>query len=317
MSQKLVMTSSIRLSVQKDQDRFQGFVEVLGHKLYVDYEKPKPGRPVVVLLNGLTYRTALWDTFVDTLRGDGLGILRYDPIGMGQTLFEYGPITSKIELMDQVEDLRSLLYKLGIEKPHLVGLSYGGGVAFAFAGEYPEKVGSIITMAQLVAPVESHEAFIRTQVSWTRIMFPFNPSTDEQLYNHFLKQLAYAVYPHTDPIVLEHPYKLEATYRLAEGVKDFYAVSVVNKLPICSVHMMIARKDKYLPNSVHDNLWSALPANVRASRLYIRDSEHKIPESAPILSASWVKAIVNKVDGLFDGKSYEATPATGQIIALD
>ncbi len=40
--------------------------------------------------------------------------------------------------------------------------------------------------------------------------------SDDDLYDLFLHQIVYATYPQAEPIVLENPFKLEATYRLVQ-----------------------------------------------------------------------------------------------------
>lgn len=114
----------------KTQERVEKFVKIReGRELWVDFLKPEAGQPVVVLVNGLTYRTGIWDAFVEKLKGDGLGILRYDPRGMGETMIKEGFPKAEIPIAEQARDLNSLLSKLGLRSPvHIVTLSYGGAL---------------------------------------------------------------------------------------------------------------------------------------------------------------------------------------------
>lgn len=278
-----------------DTGHLKGFVKIReGRELYVDYIRPAAGRPTIVIINGLTYSTSSWDSFTYALYGDGLGILRYDPMGQGRTLLKYAPATAAFDYKEQVDDLRLLLDKLKITAPaHFVGLSYGGALGMYFSTLYPERVASLILMAPFVAPIEGQDQWIKMQVSQTRVMNPLNPATDDELYDYFLKLIVYSTYPYAEPIVLENPYKLEATFRLVQGVRKFLAKDVVAKLPNDKVHLMIARKDQYLENSVHDAFWASLKPRTKGSRIYIEGSEHKIPEAVPRFAAAWVKLIAN------------------------
>ncbi|MBN8539018.1 MAG: alpha/beta hydrolase [Deltaproteobacteria bacterium] len=289
------------------QDRLQAFVKIHDNReLFVDFIKPAAGKPIVVLLNGLTYRTGVWDAFVKELKGDGLGILRYDPMGHGKTMVKYGYPAEAFEADDQVKDLNSLLSALSIKKPvHLLGLSYGGAIGTMFTVKYPKKVASLILMAPFTKPLESQDQQIRLQIAQTRFMFPFNRSSDDELYDFFLKQIVYATYPLAEPIVLEHPYKLESTFRLVQGVRKFKAADVADQLPDASVHLIVADKDQYIEPKILEELWKQIPKRARLSRLFINHSEHKIPEAMPNFSAEWIKLIVNGDQRIQDGRTWK------------
>lgn len=222
-----------RLSVDSAtrQERQEGFVKVRGGRdLYVDFLKPAPGKPIIVLSNGLTYRTAIWDSFVKQLKGHGIGILRYDPVGMGETMKRYGPPQEGVQLSEQARDLNSLLISLDIKNPiHLVGLSYGGAVSTVFAAMYPNRIASLILMAPFTAALESQDKQIRTQIALNRAMFPFNPATNDELYDYFLRQIVFTTYGLSEPIVYEHPYKLESVFRMVQGGRKFVAEDYVDQ----------------------------------------------------------------------------------------
>lgn len=289
------------------QERLQAFVKIRGQReLFVDYLKPSAGKPVVVLLNGLTYRTGVWDSFVKELKGEGLGILRYDPMGHGKTMAKAGLPSESIEADEQVKDLNSLLSTLGIRKPvHLVGLSYGGAIGTMFTLAHPAKVASLILMAPFTKPLDSQDQQIRLHIAQTRAMYPLNPASDDELYDFFLKQIVYATYPMVEPIVLEHPWKLESTFRLVQGVRKFKAEDVVDQLPEASVHLMVAEWDQYIAPKILEDLWKQIPKRARQSRLIINHSEHKIPEAMPSFSAKWVRLIVEGDERLKDGRTWE------------
>jgi pimeloyl-ACP methyl ester carboxylesterase len=297
----------ISFDAETKQERLQAFVKIRGQReLFVDYLKPAAGKPVVVLLNGLTYRTGIWDSFVKELKGDGIGILRYDPMGHGKTMAKSGLPTDAIDADAQVKDLSSLLSTLGIRKAvHLVGLSYGGAIGTKFTLAYPNKVANLILMAPFTKPLDSQDQQIRLHIAQTRAMFPLNPATNDQLYDYFLKQIVYATYPMVEPIVLEHPWKLESTFRLVQGVRKFKAEDVVDQLPAGSVHLMVAEWDQYIAPKILEDLWKQIPKRARQSRLILNHSEHKIPEAMPSFSAKWVRLIVEGDSRLTDGRTWE------------
>jgi pimeloyl-ACP methyl ester carboxylesterase len=295
------------------------FVNVApGRDLYVDYLMPEAGKPTVVLLNGLTYTTKSWDVFVKKLQGDGLGILRIDLFGMGQTLLRYAPIQNVISYRDQVRDVQAVLVNLKIKEPvTLVGLSYGGGIAMIFAAQYPDMVQNCILMSPYTEPLESQDQLLRLQVNQTRLLNPFNPMSDEEVYDYYLHNLVYATYPSAEPGVLQNPYILESLYRMTQSIRHFKADDVSPLFPKGKMHLMVAKEDQYIPAPVLERFWNLVPVSARGSRVFVEHSEHKIPEAVPSFAASWVRLILQKDARLSGGSTFEAKTYEGEAVNLD
>jgi pimeloyl-ACP methyl ester carboxylesterase len=294
------------------QSRFEGWVELRPqHSVFVDYLRPARGQQVAILLNGLTYRTGVWQSYVDELKGQGLGILRYDPKGHGKTMVRDGYPTAAIDYVEQVRDLKLLMDHLGIRSAHLVTLSYGSAFGAAFATQYPRRVSSLILMAPYIAPLEDQDMMIKAQIAQTRLAFPLNPASDDELYDFFLRQTVYSTYPMAEPIVLEHPFKLESTFRLVQGVRRLKVLDIASRLPDGKAHLVLARQDQYVQNHVHDNFWAKVPKSKRASRLYIQGSEHKVPEAVPRFAAWWTRLIIEGDARLSGDRTFEGGPWMG------
>ena len=275
--------------------RFAGFVKVDGSRaVYVDYLKPQAGEPTLVLLNGLTYNLGCFDAFVNQLKGHGFGILRYDPNGMGETLLRYAPSLAVVDYHSQVNDLAALLDVLGLKDPvHVVGLSYGGGIAIEFAAAYPERIATITSIAPYTEPLPGTDNVIKMDIQQTRIMSPFNPATDDQLYAFFFHQIVYATYPSAEPIVLSNPFILESVYNLGLGIRGMLIKDVVDNLPDGKFNLMVANQDEYVPADTLSTLWNETPVAKRGSRIFIEGTKHKMPETIPAFAAEWVLRIVN------------------------
>ena len=273
-----------------DANSFEGYLKAGEIELYAKYEKAAdPKAPTVMLLNGLTYSTRQWESFAQVLRSRGISVLRYDMFGMGNTLLRYGPVLSVIPYQFQVETLKALLEKLKIASPYnLVGLSYGGAIATAFGAEFPELTGRLFLMAPYTRPLEEQDKWIKSQIWQNRQMFPFNPASDDELYDYFLRQIIYTTYPAAEPISVENPLKLEGIFRLVQGVRKWDSKKAVKRLPEGSVYLMIAEKDQYIKRSVMDEFWTWVPDLAKAEIGLVPNSEHKIPEAAPKFSANWV-----------------------------
>lgn len=261
-------------------------------ELYVEYYAPAEGQPTVVLLHGLTYTTHQWKAFIKELTKRGLGVVCYDMEGMGQTLLKYAPIKATIPLTSQIDDLHILLKKMKIQKPYnLLGLSYGGGVGFGYAVKHPKNVGHLILMAPYMKPLEKVDTYIKSQVAATRLLNPFNPYTDDQVYEFYFRQFVYQTYPLQEPIVLENRYKLEAVFRMSYGVDAFIPENNTHKLKV-TTHLIVADKDQYFPITEYQQFWNLFPEETKANFIIIKNSEHKIPEAQPAQAAQVVQQIL-------------------------
>lgn len=117
-----------------------GRVAVEGGTLY--YESRGSG-PVVILLHGGRLDLTMWNPQVRPL-AQHFRVIRYDARGHGRS-------TATVPA-SPVEDLRRVLDHLGVKEASLVGLSMGGGVAFGFALQHPERVDKLVLASTSVHP---------------------------------------------------------------------------------------------------------------------------------------------------------------------
>lgn len=95
--------------------------------------------PWVTFVTGIANDLTMWDGQVPVLKRD-FRVLRYDLRGHGGTPAIEGDYS--IALL--VEDLKTLLDSLSIQRAHLVGLGLGGAIAQAFAIEHPDRLMSLM-----------------------------------------------------------------------------------------------------------------------------------------------------------------------------
>jgi pimeloyl-ACP methyl ester carboxylesterase len=276
-----------------------------GHTLFVDFAPAQAGSPTVVLFNGLTNQVSDFDQFASQLQSQGLGAVRFDFMGQGETLIAAGGSTGIFTVESQVADAHALLEKLGVSSPvHLIGFSYGGGIAQAYSAKFPEQISSLILMSPFTASIESQDSYIRWQVSAHRLMFPFDARSYDEIYDSYLRSFIFLTYPAADPRLLENPYRLEAVFHLVQGIRHFRSTDVMSSLPKGKLHLMIGAIDELIPAGMSRDFWSALPDDVKASRLTITGCGHRIPELVPTLAANWVKRIIARDPKLSGGHSY-------------
>lgn len=294
---------------------FKGFIRVRpDRELYVETIKAQPGKETVVLLNGLTYSLRQYDSFAARLQERGLGVVRFDFDGMGQSLLRYAPSVAPYPADRQAKDLHVLLAALKIPAPYnLIGLSYGGGIEVAYALQFPREIKRLIMIAPYTQPLEGQDNWIKSQVATTRATFPLNPYSDEELYDYFLHQYVYTTYPASEPIVLENPFKLEAVYNLVRGIRKFIPLEVADKLPAGTVHMMQAVSDQYIPKEVLENFWKKVPKAAKMTRIFVYQTEHKMPEAVPDFTAAWVNFLLKGGPLTNSGREFQGFAYTKSI----
>src|SRR6185437_15130324 len=125
-----------------------------------------PAAPLVITLGGISASRHVTSTGGDTSPGwwqNSVGpgcaidtneyrVLSFDYLDGGST--ENGYPATLVSTHDQADALASVLGRLAVERVHaIVGASYGGMVALAFAERYPDRVGRLIVVS---APHQTH-----------------------------------------------------------------------------------------------------------------------------------------------------------------
>lgn len=103
-----------------------GFLAAGEHQIWWELHG-EGGRDVVCLLNGLAMHTKAWFPFLDDLAG--YDVLLYDYLGQGASSAPDEPLT----IPQLAGYLIEILDGLGLERVHVMGVSYGGFVALDFA----------------------------------------------------------------------------------------------------------------------------------------------------------------------------------------
>lgn len=313
-----------------------------GVRLYTKVYQGLPGKPVVVVLNGLTQDTSHWQRALKPLLEEGLTVVLYDAFLQGQSLKTYiedhralqrawrdpmtqpliweewayygrKPIFPLVPVERQSELLSALLNKLGFYEPVLLwGLSYGGGVALDFAARYPQKVKSTVLMAPFVAPLPDQDHMIRSFITRFRLFYPFFPYSDDQLYDYILRTLVLYTYHFSEPSIWKWgALQPHAAYELVRGIRHLQSKELTQKLGAGSLHLVVAGEDAYIPQSLLDNFWQQAPDEVRGSYLFVEGVEHKLQESVGAYVGSWLVEVARQNTLLTGGRVFDGRPEQG------
>src|SRR3954447_21341687 len=106
--------------------------------------------PPVVLIHALGLDWRMWEPVMPAL-ARGHRVYAYDVRGHGAAA---GAPAGYV--MDEVaEDLAAVMDVVGVQAAHVVGLSYGGGIAQTFATRRPERLASLSLLATTDHPFEA------------------------------------------------------------------------------------------------------------------------------------------------------------------
>ena len=126
-----------------------GFVEIHGYRLYWrSVGTAPPGRTALVLHGGPGSSLDYLAPFED-LAGRGYRVVFYDQLGCGRS--DRARSDSEYSVRRDVEDLDALRTSLGLDRIHLLGSSYGGLLAIAYALDHPEQLRSLVSVSGLAS----------------------------------------------------------------------------------------------------------------------------------------------------------------------
>lgn len=137
---------------------------------YRDEGQSRSDSVPLVLIHGTGASLLTWNGWADGLKND-YRVLRLDLPAYGLT----GPNANNQYSLDYYADfLKYFLDKLNVKRCVVGGNSLGGGVAWAFALKYPERVSKLILVDAVGYPMQSKSvpiAFQLAKIGWLKSVF--------------------------------------------------------------------------------------------------------------------------------------------------
>lgn len=99
----------------------------------------------LIAINGGPGLSSQYMLNLEKLAGSAFAVITYDQRGMGRSTSPKEDVSS-YTLLKYTEDLEAVRKKVGLDKVHLFGHSWGGIVAMHYATVYPGRVRSLILM---------------------------------------------------------------------------------------------------------------------------------------------------------------------------
>lgn len=108
----------------------------------ISYRKFGSGFPVLIINGGPGMNSNVFASLAALLSENNTTII-YDQRGTGKSGLK-NPTPSEISIENLVEDIEKLRAALGYDQWIILGHSFGGMLAYAYAAEYPERVKAMI-----------------------------------------------------------------------------------------------------------------------------------------------------------------------------
>jgi pimeloyl-ACP methyl ester carboxylesterase len=244
------------------------FVEIQGEKLAVEIYEPKVRIADVVLVHGFTGSKEDFNLIGPLLADAGYRVLTFD--NRGQHESAHSKREDAYQVQSLARDVIDLVEHFGLEKPHLLGHSFGGLVSQQAVADSPESFASLTIFCSgphfipnkpdLAATIEIMKS-MSMQDSWDR----FQEETDKALPRYELyKKRWTASDPHSTHTMALH---LQSAQSLIEKL-------VATKMPI---HVIYGENDDAWPLDMQDQM----AQDLSAPRTIIKEAGHCPNEDQP------------------------------------
>lgn len=270
---------------------------------------------VIIFLNGLADSIESWVPIKSYLKGKH-STLFVDLIGQGKAWEEEARLNAGknlnffISAEEQAQALKEVWESLNLNSRfHLIGYSYGGGVAIRTATLFPELINKLILFLPYIIRLDLAFPIQRLwagQMGFLKNLNLFKPGMNA-LSESYKKMIRDYMNFRFSKHIPDHQAR-QVSMDLTEGIMSFNAFDYFEALPNQSVHLITVEQDTLVPKSLYHEIWSRLPESKKSSWLNIKDGEHLIFEQAPLYCAQWVEEILKfKKDTTpreFEGNSY-------------
>ena len=118
-----------------------GYIHANGIRIHYYHAQPKPEKPVIVMVHGITDNGLCWTTLTSEFQDD-YDIYMLDARGHGLS----DPFTTTDDGDTLIKDVVAVVKALGIEKPILMGHSMGAATVMRVGAEHPELARAVIML---------------------------------------------------------------------------------------------------------------------------------------------------------------------------
>ncbi|KAI0758088.1 alpha/beta-hydrolase [Fomes fomentarius] len=176
---------------------------------------PENGKRVV-LIHGLSVPSIIWKDITPKLVAKGYRVLLYDLYGRGysdapHTTYDANLYTTQLAL---------LLQYVGWNKADIVGVSMGGGIAAAFAAQFPHLVTDKVVLIASAGLLQSSDMSRTTKFLSSPLMQVIASSYPFRLYLQYLADQKASDNPISELVRIQSAYLPGYNSALASSIRD-------------------------------------------------------------------------------------------------
>jgi pimeloyl-ACP methyl ester carboxylesterase len=259
---------------------------------YVDVEKVRVryveagSGPVVVMIHGNAGSVDDWDfRSMGELCHDHR-LLAIDRPGHGKSDRPDGKAAT---LDNQARLVHQALVQLGITRPVMVGHSWGGSLALAYAVDYPNELSGIVLLAPAAYPDEGGDEFLRALLK-TPVIGDISLTVGRILFGKRIlkKELNKAFYPDTVPAAYLryassswlHHKQVRATLEDEWGLNKELEKTSRHYADI-RIPVVIVTGDQDKVVKAKDNAYRLKTTIVQSQLIELKNTGHQVPQTHP------------------------------------
>ena len=269
-----------------------------GREMNLLVEPAKPDKETFLIIHGLGMDLHSLDGIAQGLQAKGFGTIQMDLHGHGKTLTKYMEhsrlVPDKIPYENQVEDLAELIRESNLKNVHIIGHSYGGGIAIALAKKFSNT--SVIKSIHLMAPYlqaldRYYQSFNPAFVYWKWMVgqkgidFTLDPLTKANMETILTRFYKDRDYPNNASIPLDKLKQLniqvEAAIAVTMGIREFNPLkSDLDISRSTSIQLFAAENDQLVPRAMINQFANKLKADQRSDEVIAVPGDHFFPLKA-------------------------------------
>lgn len=248
------------------------------------------GDPVITFVNGLSMRTSHWAPYFKILPQKGVRVLSYDMLGQGSSS---KPILG-VSFDDHAVMLKALHDHLGIEKPYVMGISFGGVVVLRYAIMFPDALKGLLpisTFSELDPLLTCHASNLYMSMArvgfefYLDLLMPLNFTNEWLTKNRDLLAIVKRVGSASNEI-----YGIQ---NLMESLRSFQSITPDLKHITVPTLVLNGEFDALTPRNLHD----IMRANIPDSRMMIlQKMSHAFTLEIPELSSRIFAEFIDMVE---------------------
>lgn len=280
------------------------------HKVFYKYQKPKPGRQTIVLINGLIYAIESWDEYFDELKKDGVGILQIAYSTQPESLAllnhktpyfakvvptVFGPNQKGLETQDLVDEVMAVVDSKKIKNFTLLSLSYGSIVASQLAVEHRDRIDQLILVSPAVVTSGRYNAYgLSRHLYYAGLKAAGNPAADHFYDLEIFDTLATLVTAqkyHFDNVAFFDFFS--GVYQMARSSKWFDLKDYASQ-PLPETYLFLASREDPPLHKDQLKFWQLMEVNpAKKALVHFKGSFHAIPGVAPVAAAEQTLKVIH------------------------